>query len=135
MKKNSFILSFFSSILCIYLLHLFWSLVILLLLNSVGCSKFLSILEFLSPFISYWILKKYFSNNIKIQDVFLNYPSIKKYALILLFVESLILLLLIIIGMDFASIIFIYLVFLVHYFSFIWYLPFLILAYINKKEV
>ena len=98
-------------------------------------SKFLSILEFLSPFISYWILKKYFSNNIKIQDVFLNYPSIKKYALILLFVESLILLLLIIIGMDFASIIFIYLVFLVHYFSFIWYLPFLILAYINKKEV
>ena len=134
MKINNFILSFLSPILCIYLLRILWTLSILFLLVKFDYTLFFSIIEFLSPFISYWFLKKYFSKNNKIQTLFFDYVSVKKYAISLFVIESFILLLLLIIGVDLATIIFIYLIFLIYYFSFIWYLPFLIMAFINRNN-
>lgn len=131
MQKNNFILSFFTPILCIYLLHAFWSLTLLLLLNKFDYTWLLNIIEFLSPFISYWFLKKYFSNDVNIRQLFLNYASVKNYA-VSLFIIELFILLLMFIKMSLASVIYIYLFFLIHYFSFVWYLPFLIMAFINR---
>lgn len=134
MKKYNFILSFLSSILCVYLLRIFWTEIALFLYKNLSWSAFSVIIEILSPFLSYWIIKKYFFNNLKIQDLFLNYASVKKYTVSLFLIEGIALLLLIIAGMDLAGVIFIYLIFLSHFFSAIWYLPFLIIAYVNKSR-
>lgn len=133
MKKNNFVLSFFSSILCIYVLRFFWAVIALFLHNKLSWSVFSIIIEFLSPFISYWFIKKYLSNNFKIKRLFLDYTDVKKYTISLFLIESTVILLLIILGIDLASIIFIYLIFLSHFFSSIWYLPFFVIANINRK--
>ena len=135
MKENNFILSFIISILFIYLVHFFWTLIVLsisYIMDTTFVSTFIGIL---SPFLSYWILKKYFFNNIKIRDLFFNYQSVKKYTISLFLIESLILLLLGIMGMGFTGVIFIYLIYLHHFFSFVWYTPFLIFLYISQKKL
>ena len=134
MKENSFILSFIISILFIYLVHFFWTLIVLsisYIMDTTFVSTFIGIL---SPFLSYWILKKYFFNNIKIRDLFFNYQSVKKYTISLFLIESLILLLGFI-GMGFTGVIFVYLIYLHHFFSFLWYTPFLIFSYISQKKL
>ena len=135
MKENSFILSFIISILFIYLVHFFWTLIAFSILYIVDTTFVSIFIEILSPFLSYWILKKYFFNNIKIRDLFFSYQSVKKYTISLFLIESLILLLLGITGLGFTGVIFVYLIYLHHFFSFVWYTPFLIFLYINQKNL
>ena len=135
MKENNFILSFIISILFIYLVRFFWTLIAFLILYIMDTTFVSTFIEFLSPFLSYWILKKYFFNNIKIRDLFFNYQSVKKYTISLFLIESLILLLLGIIGLGFTGVIFVYLINLHHFFSFVWYTPFLIFLYISQKKL
>lgn len=135
MKENNFILSFIISILFIYLVHFFGTLIAFFMLYIMDTTFVSTFIEFLSPFLSYWILKKYFFNNIKIRDLFFNYKSVKKYAISLFLIESLILLLLGIIGLGFTGVIFVYLIYLHHFFSFVWYTPFLIFSYISQKKM
>ena len=133
MKKNNFI-PFLFSIACIYLLRLFWEGIVLFLSNKVPNSTYSTIIDISSPYISYWIIKKYLSNNIRFKELFIDYTSIKKYALSLFVLEGSVLLILLIIGIDLLTIISMYLFFFLHIFCFVWYLPFLILAYIDKKR-
>ena len=100
MKIKNSIPSFLSSILCVYLLRIFWSLIVGSLLLKFGCTLFFDTIEYLSPFISYWLLKKYFSNNAVIHALFFDYVSVKKYAISLFVIESIILLLLLILTMN-----------------------------------
>ncbi len=134
MKENNFILSFIISILFIYLVRFFLTLIAFSILYIMDTTFVSTFIEFLSPFLSYWILKHFFSNNTKIQDLFLSYKSVKKYAIGLLSIESLISILLILLGIKLEALIYMYLICFSHIFCFIWYLPFLLFAYINKKK-
>ena len=77
-----------------YLLRIFWAEIALFLYKNLSWSAFSVIIEISSPFLSYWIIKKYFFNNLKIQDLFLNYASVKKYTVSLFSIESIAILLL-----------------------------------------
>lgn len=108
--------------------------VLILILFVMLYSLFPDMIEFTSSFISYWIMKKFFSNNTKIQNLFLNYKSVKKYAIGLLAVECSISILLVLMGVKLEVLIFLYLICFSHIFCFIWYLPFLIMSFINKNN-
>lgn len=135
MKKNNFILSFLSLILCICLLRFFWISAIFFIRKIIDATFFMDFIAFLSPFITYWVLKKHFSDSPIIQDLFLNYISIKKYVLGLFLLESLIALGMIFIGFNLSELIFVYLIYFIHVSCFLWYLPFLLMAYINEKKI
>ena len=128
-----FIRSIFSAVLCIYLLRLLWFFLLGIILRN-NFSGFLSILEILSPFITYFFIKKYFTNIPKLQEIFVEFRTVKKNTLIIFIIEMILTLLLLILGLGIAEIFYIYLFYFLHISCLLWYLPFLIMSYINEKK-
>ena len=91
-----------------------------------------TIMEISSPLYLYWILNKYFPNNLKLREMFFNYPSVRKNACVLFVIEICIILIFSFIVKSIAAIVFIFFFFFVPVSSFLWYLPFLLLSYVNK---
>ena len=133
MNKN-FIRSILSTVLYIYLLRAFWILLfgIILQNNMISVPAFL---DFLSPFITYWILKKYFSNNLKIKELFLEFGTVKKNIFYLFVIELMIILFLLILGLKIDEILYLCLFYFFHISCFLWYLPILAMSYIDKKII
>lgn len=94
--------------------------------------KFIPIILFISsPFVCYLIIKKFFSDIKVFQDLFLNFKNIKFYSLVYFILEMILSIIFILIVNSLELWLLVY----VNISCLLWYLPFLLLSYLDKNKM